>query len=177
MASTGNRARVRARTPTVSAYMLLHGKFPARWHLLRVRAASRGERERKREGRGRELLAAAAAALHLRLLLICSSPAAAHISHEAAPASPPGCASPPAVRTCSSVSIDRPDLGLVRSIAVRRSIRTSPVCPLRVAVRRSLRTALVRLLQVCPLPPLVFWLTKSPSCLPLFIFVCSAFAN
>ena len=176
MASAGNRARVRARRPAVSAYMLLRGKFPARWHLLWVRAVSRGERERKREGRGRELLAAAAA-LHLRLLLVCSSPAAARISHEAAPASPPGCASPLAVHTCSPVSVDQPDLhssavcscspasvdrlpsawawtlpasSLLRvAVAIRRSIRTSPVRPLRVAVRRSIRTALVRLPYVC----------------------------
>ena len=80
-----------------------------------MRAASRGEREKKREDRGRELLAVAAA-LHLLLLLVCLSPAAARISHEAAPASPPGCASPPAVRTSSPVSVDRPDLGLVCSL-------------------------------------------------------------
>jgi len=46
--TTGGRDIERASTPEdprreASAYMLLRGKFPARWHLLRVRAASRGE--------------------------------------------------------------------------------------------------------------------------------------
>jgi len=166
-------------------------------HLPRVRA--RGEEERRRRADLELRLAApllestGQPPLHLRL--------AVRTCCGAVPVSPP--LLPSAVHTCSSASSLCPRRPSVReraadaaalhlrlgapllksassiraAIAVRRSTRfespsrsTGPSAP-HLSVRfESVRTC-------NPLPHPVFWLTKSPSCLPLFIFVCSAFAH